>query len=117
MSSRRHSCYVERVLDGDSVVVTLYLGLGIALSHVHCRLLGIDTPELAGPDAERARLAKARLAQLMGGAGPFEVEMDEKRDKYGRLLVILHAQGLDASVNDVLLREGLAVPYSGGKRT
>ncbi len=33
---------VERVIDGDTIVVDLYLGLGVILDDQHIRLYGID---------------------------------------------------------------------------
>ena len=39
---------VERVIDGDTIVVDLYLGLGVILDDQYIRFYGIDTWEVTG---------------------------------------------------------------------
>ncbi|HPK65221.1 MAG TPA: thermonuclease family protein, partial [Thermoanaerobaculia bacterium] len=87
-----------RVLDGDSVVLRL------DGREVEARLDGIDAPERGQPFGDRARRELARLA-----AGRL-VEVDARgTDRYGRLLVRLHAGGIE--VNRELVRRGLAWHY------
>lgn len=83
------------------------------------RIVGIDAPELhpSHCDAERelGEKAKARLLALLRGAAKVDVEIPaNRRDKYGRLLGRILADGQD--VGAVLIAEGLARPYTSGRR-
>ena len=103
-------------IDIDSEQNRQLLEAGLTGHEVTARLVGLDTAETKTPgcDAELAhgRRATLRLRQLVAGG---EVEMKRKGDdRYGRVLVVLTVDGVD--VADTLVLEGLAVPYSGGKR-
>jgi endonuclease YncB( thermonuclease family) len=89
--------YVERVVDGDTVVCT-------RLGKV--RLLGIDTPERGEAGFEEAR---DRLAQLVGGRWVTLYFDEVLYDKYGRVLGYPVLDGV--AVCPLLVYEGLAVPY------
>jgi endonuclease YncB( thermonuclease family) len=84
------------------------------------RLVGLDAPELhpARCDAERelGERARDRLVALLTAAESITIEIvGRRRDKYGRLLGRVLADGRD--VAGILIAEGLARPYSGkGKR-
>lgn len=82
------------------------------------RIADIDTPEThPSRCAEEARLGNAatdRLHALLN-AGAFELtSIDRDTDRYGRKLRIIERNG--QSIGDVLVAEGLARPYSGGRR-
>ncbi|MCY4335952.1 MAG: SH3 domain-containing protein [Litoreibacter sp.] len=97
-----------RIVDGDTIK---YGGLSI-------RLTGFDTPETYYADcaAEKARgdAATARLRQLIRSATTLQLFLRDERDRYGRGLGSLLVNGQD--VGDVLISEGLARRYSGGRR-
>lgn len=97
-----------RVVDGDTIE---YGGLSI-------RLTGFDTPETYYADcaAEKARgdAATARLRQLIRGATTLQLFLRDERDRYGRGLGSLLVDS--QNVGDVLISEGLARRYSGGRR-
>ncbi len=44
---------VERVVDGDTIVADLYLGLGVILDDQYIRLDGIDAWEIKGKEKRR----------------------------------------------------------------
>jgi endonuclease YncB( thermonuclease family) len=93
---------VTRVVDGDTVEVD---GLTV-------RLIGIDTPERDECGFTEASVALQRLVlgqQVRVTAVPGR----EDRDRYGRLLRYVDAQGLDAGLN--LIRQGLAVARYDGR--
>ncbi len=78
------------------------------------RLLGIDTPEMNYHDGEPqplAEQAKARVAQLLPRGGTVQLARDRQpHDRFGRALA--HAFRADGtSVEETLLREGLAVVF------
>ncbi len=82
------------------------------------RLIGFDTPETfrAQCDAEKALglRAKARLVELIRSTGHVELEIEPDLDRYGRFLAVARVNGHE--VGPVLILEGLARPYRGGKR-
>ncbi|HEY7646628.1 MAG TPA: thermonuclease family protein [Hyphomicrobiales bacterium] len=96
------------VVDGDTVK---------APYGVTYRLLGFDAPEthFAKCDAERelGKLAKERLQELLA-TSEIRVIESGKRDRYGRTLAQLTANGHD--VGEILIGEGLARPYHGERR-
>ena len=78
------------------------------------RLLGIDTPEMnyrRGVPQPLARQALARTQSLLPRGGPVRLTRDRRtQDRYGRELA--HAFRPDgSSVEETLLREGLAVTF------
>lgn len=105
-----YSGIVTRVIDGDTVEVSLNLGFGIRSSRT-LRLMGINCPEKFGPAKEAGLKAKARTQELAEGKDCRVQVMG--REKYGRDLGILNVIGDDGvsvtCVNDKLVIEGLAV--------
>ena len=64
-----YNAILERVVDGDTIDVTLDLGFNVKLHKQRCRLAGIDTPESRTRDlAEKAlgKAASARLQEIIG---------------------------------------------------
>ena len=107
---------VLRVIDGDTIDAEIDLGFDVKIKK-RIRFMGINTPESRTRDLEE----KARgLA-----AKDFVVEMMKKHNNK----FILHSQGVgkygrclgniffgDKNLNDMLITEGHAVEYFGGKR-
>ena len=106
---------LERVVDGDTVDVTLDLGFDVKLHKQRVRLHGIDTPESRTRNLEEKKLglaAKERLKELC--VGRFKVKSLGK-GKYGRVLGIPYTEdGQD--ICQLLIDEGHAVEYYGGKK-
>lgn len=74
-----------RVVDGDTLVCSLDLGLRVCMT-ARCRLLDVDAPELTRPgEYERATAAKVFVESLCpsGQVGRF---VSRTLDKYGRPL-------------------------------
>lgn len=103
-------CRVGYVYDGDT------LELKCNGESLTARLRGFDTPETKEPgcaaEAELGRKATERLRTLVK-SGPLKLDGHGK-DKYGRILATLHVGGRDLA--DVMIEEGLAERYRGGKR-
>ncbi|MES0827954.1 thermonuclease family protein [Ruegeria sp. SCP11] len=82
------------------------------------RLVGFDAPETFRAQCEAERVlglrAKDRLTKIIQTNGYVELEIEPKLDKYGRFLAIARAGG--KQVGSILISEGLARRYSGGKR-
>ena len=106
---------LERVVDGDTVDVTLDLGFDVKLHKQRVRLHGIDTPESRTRNLAEKKLglaAKERLRELC--VGRFKVKSLGK-GKYGRVLGIPYTEdGQD--ICQLLIDEGHAVEYYGGKK-
>jgi endonuclease YncB( thermonuclease family) len=97
---------VNCVVDGD----TFWMG-GRKI-----RILDIDAPETHPPRCAReARLGEAATDRLHALLNAGEVRIArEGEDRYGRTLARVSADG--RPVGDVLIAEGLARPYAGGRR-
>ena len=74
-----YNAILERVVDGDTIDVTLDLGFSVHLKKQRCRLAGIDTPESRTRNLEEKALglkAKERLKELC--VGSFKINRLEK---------------------------------------
>tara|TARA_R110000751_G_scaffold54793_2_gene117760 strand:- start:268 stop:690 length:423 start_codon:yes stop_codon:yes gene_type:complete len=138
----KYKAKLIRVIDGDTVDAMIDCGFS-TFKKERIRLYGINTPESRTRDKEekkRGLAATARLEELIQeGENEFIVETSiDKKGKYGRLLGKLfrmthEAKGkttfkgslkitemdthLDTrSYNQILIDEGHAVEYFGGKR-
>lgn len=111
----RYAAAVTRVIDGDTVEARVAIWLGQEII-TKVRLRGIDAPEISGacgPEREAAIAARDRLQALL--AGRAVMLGDVGGDKYfGRVVADLLVDG--ASSGGILLAEGLARPYGGGRR-
>ena len=110
-----------KVVDGDTVDALIDCGFS-TFKKERIRLYGINSPESRTRDkAEKKRglAAKARLKELIKeGKNQFIVETSiDKKGKFGRLLGTLYRdlEGMD-SYNKILVNEGHAVKYFGGKK-
>ena len=107
---------IERVVDGDTIDVTLDLGFSVFLHKQRCRLAGIDTPESRTRNLKEKSLglkAKERLQELC--VGSFKIQSLGK-GKYGRILAVPYTED-DKDICQLLKDEGHAVEYWGGKKT
>ena len=106
---RLGSFRVDRVVDGDTVVLE-------DRERSRVRLIGIDTPEVAGPevDAECGGTEASRAATELVEGERVEVRLDPSQgryDGYGRTLAYLELSGV-GDVGLALLRDGHAREYT-----
>ena len=111
-----YPCKIIKVIDGDTTDVDIDLGFGVWLKNQRIRFYGIDTPEFRTRDLEekaRGLAAKDRLKAILEGANTIQLT-SHGVGKYGRCLgeIILN----EVNLNDLLITEGHAVKYDGGKR-
>ena len=104
---------VERVIDGDTIVVDLYLGLGAVLDDQHIRFYGIDAWETRGEKREKGLKAKEYLEERLS-KGQIEIEIRPEwdqngRGKYGRWLGIVYVDGVN--INAELVEKRHAEEY------
>jgi len=112
-----YKAQVRRVVDGDTVDVTIDCGFNIHIKE-RVRLSGINTPECRTRDLEekkRGLAAKARLEEILESFGDTIIikTFIDKKGKYGRLLGRLCGEGHPYSANMMLLSEGHAIEYIG----
>ena len=107
---------ILRVVDGDTVDVRMDLGFNV-WHKCRVRLLGINAPESRTRDKEekkRGLAAKQWLIDTLEQAGS-DIEMQSHGvGKYGRVLGVLYIN--DVNINDLMVKEGHAEVYDGGKR-
>ena len=104
----------NKVIDGDTVDVEIDLGFGITISH-RVRLKDIDSAETRTLDLEeksKGLVAKEWLKKELSREGEWIIETT-KEDKYGRILGTLYFVGDPVTINEKMLNEDIAKPYSG----
>ena len=116
-----------RVVDGDTIIALVDLGFS-TWKKVRVRLDGINTPESRTRDLEekkRGLAAKARLQDIMDLNESELLLKVNGIGKYGRALGELMVDSVGGlsdigltktNVNKLLIKEGHAVEYYGGKR-
>ena len=114
-----YNAEVTRVVDGDTVDALVDLGFN-TYSKQRIRLYGINTPEIRTRDKveKKAGLAAmARLEELLADNDNrcvIRTSLD-KKGKYGRVLGTLYGE-YDVNFNELLVEEGYADEYFGGKK-
>jgi len=113
-----------RVVDGDTIDAKIDLGFDVWVKK-RVRFSGVNTPECRTRDLEekvKGLAAKDRVKQLLEGCSNIRLT-SHGVGKYGRCLGELFIDTLDGrecltleSVNKLLIKEGHAVEYHGGKR-
>ena len=104
----------KRVIDGDTFVCDIDLGFGVWLVDQHCRLHGIDTPEKSTAEGKKAILeVKFWFEDAAAKLEKFTIRVEHQLDKYGRRLVHVATDKASCTLNEQLVRDGCAVPYSG----
>ena len=121
----QYNATLVRVVDGDTVDAIIDLGFDIQVKK-RIRLAGINAPESRTRNKVEKKLglaAKERLIEILdGAANVFEIESKEL-GKYGRVLGKLYINKLagkdvltQVCINEILVTEGHATEYDGGKR-
>tara|TARA_R110000824_G_scaffold274661_1_gene463378 strand:+ start:190 stop:558 length:369 start_codon:yes stop_codon:yes gene_type:complete len=113
-----------RVIDGDTIDAKIDLGFDVGIKK-RVRFSGVNTPECRTRDLEekaKGLAAKDRVKQLLEGSNKIKL-ISHGVGKFGRCLGELHIDIVDGkesltlvNVNELLIKEGHAVVYHGGKR-
>jgi micrococcal nuclease len=126
---------VVNIYDGDTITAIIELHPGY-YCQFKFRMNGIDTPEIKGEDKAMALKARNRVIYLITSQ---DVSLFSPRtikeflnsnfyivyvrcfhfEKYGRVLADIYTTSdieRTKSINQILLEEGLAKPYFGGKK-
>jgi micrococcal nuclease len=108
---------VVSVYDGDTATATVDLGFKVSASKVKLRFYGINTAEIRGgteATKEAARKSRDYVKEKILGR---KIRMKSLgKGKYGRYLAVIWAidddgNVSDESLNDELIRLGMAEPY------
>ena len=111
---------VNKVVDGDTIDVTIDLGFDIHYSS-RVRLAGIDTPESRTRDLEEKKLgleAKEYLKNRLKFAKNIVIKTEklDSTGKYGRILGWLFLDSETNSVNNQMIMKGYAWEYDGAAK-
>jgi len=115
---------IDRVLDGDTIDVTIDLGFDL-FKKERVRVAGVDTPEKRTRDLEEKALGydatnwlKDKLEGAIDGDDDLVIrtELVGGVGKYGRLLGWLYIGDADVSLNEQMIDEGYAWEYDGGTK-
>ena len=113
-----------KVIDGDTIDAEIDLGFDIKVKK-RIRFMGINAPESRTKDLEekaRGLAAKDRVKALLDGCENIQLK-SHGVGKFGRCLGEIMLDMIDGqekltlvSLNELLIKEGHAVEYHGGKR-
>lgn len=95
-----------RVIDGDTLTMRLAIWLGLEQQET-IRVLGVDTPELRGPDRVQALAAKRFTEAWLAAATALTISVCA-RDSFGRLLAVVERDAGE-SLAAALIRAGHGV--------
>lgn len=101
---------IKDVHDGDTVTAVVDLGFRTQIE-IKIRFYGINAPELKGDTKNKAILSKNRVIELILNKEVIIKTRKDKQEKYGRWLGEIYIPNTTISVNQILLNEGLAIPY------
>jgi len=106
----------ERVVDGDTIDATIDLGFD-TWKKIRIRLVGINAAESRTRDLEekaRGLAAKQYVKDILNKHNNEFILHSQGVGKYGRCLGNIFLG--DVNLNELLITEGHAVEYFGGKR-
>jgi micrococcal nuclease len=110
------SAKVVNVYDGDTCTC-VFNTYGLGLYKHSVRLVGIDTPEIKGktPEEKKAAMAVRDFVKdkILGQIVKLECRGS---DKYGRVLGVITCPTGEV-LNELLVSNGMALKYEGGKKT
>jgi len=113
-----YKCKINKILDGDTVLVDIDLGFNVVLSNQKIRLAGIDTPESRTSnkeEKERGTLSKKRLSEKLP-LGSYQkiqtLKSENVDDKFGRILGVFIMEDGN-SLNQWMIDNNYAVLYQG----
>ena len=110
---------LDRVVDGDTCDAMIDLGFNTWVKK-RIRFKGVDTWESRTRDLDEKKKgleAKAYVKDLLENSddGKFSI-ISHGKGKYGRVLGELFIKGYEVSLNQLLLENGHAYEYEGGKK-
>lgn len=109
-----YKAIVISVYDGDSLRVSVDLGMNTWIHNVSLRLNGIDAPEIRGSERPQGLVSRDAVRDWCPvGSNVIIRTVKDRTEKFGRWMADVYPEGWEESINDRLLREGLAERYEG----
>ncbi len=107
---------LERIIDGDTIVADLYLGLNVILDDQYIRFYEIDAWEAREEEREKGLKAKEYLEERLSKR-QIEIEIRPEwgqngKGKYGRWFGVIYVDGVN--VNAELVEKEHAEKYEEG---
>jgi micrococcal nuclease len=109
----QYKAKAERVIDGDTIDVTIDLGFKIT-THQRIRLAGIDTPEIFSvkkdSDEHRRGIEAMQFVEqrLAANSNQMIIETEKVTGKYGRYIGTIKLSDSATTLNQELLDNGYA---------
>lgn len=110
----KYKAKVERVIDGDTLEVTIDLGFKIT-TFQKLRLAGINTPETYNVKKDSEEYQKGILSKnyvekrISENNNMILIETEKVPEKYGRYVTKVFLEDSGKTLNDELVENGLAV--------
>lgn len=104
----QYKAYIDRVIDGDTVVCDIDLGFYTWLKNLHLRFYGIDAPEKSDPTGWKLA---TDYVQAFFDTNPVVTTDIYGMDKYGRWLAVFIDPANEVTLNQQLVDKGLAKIY------
>lgn len=107
--SKLYEAEVLRIIDGDTFMFLISLGLGASIERT-TRLLDVDAWEKRGEEKEKGEQAQAFVENVMPVGSRVVLRTDGENGKYGRLLVRVYLAD-NRDLGKLLLQKGHAKNY------
>lgn len=110
---RVYQCKLVRVVDGDTMDVTVDLGFEVYI-RVRIRLMGVNAPEM---DTTAGRRVKAAVNEWFGDLNRIHLLRSfSAKDKYGRRICDFEHAETHELLSTWLLTNGMAAPWPTPKK-
>ncbi|MDD3793066.1 MAG: thermonuclease family protein [Candidatus Bathyarchaeota archaeon] len=98
--------YVTEIINGDSFLASIDIGLDIILTNRRIKLNGVEAPQLIGDDADAGIVAKDVLKELIFNKKVLLKIYKNVTDEYGRYIADVFFN--DVFVNEYMVTNGFA---------
>jgi len=107
-------CYlgrITRIVDGDTVIADIDLGLHTWIHGERLRLARINAPEMRGDTRLAGLAARDFLAEMVLDKEVTIKTIKDTKEKWGRFLaeILIEQDGAMVNINDLLVQSGYAV--------
>ncbi len=106
---------IVSVYDGDTVTADIRIGFGLIMHSQKLRLMGINTPEVRGPEKPEGIITRDRLRELIDGKMLIMDSHGDSKGKYGRWLATLwlpQTDGTWININKWIVDNQLGEPVT-----
>jgi len=102
----QYECVCERVIDGDTIIITFDCPTCSTIARIRLRLARIDAPEFGEQDKSPAEWSRLVLAELIEGQRVTVVPKLAWPDKYGRTVAEVICK--DVNISNKMVELGAA---------